>query len=130
VNIYSGSTWGSDTALECIHDDMKYRQFVIDELRPTREQIDLLSRKIGELRYSFVRTLLHNLVKGKTVRKQTLWAQLQLDPQSLLAFAPVLVERCFTGVTKIAGRLFKGKARHWPFCIDEDHCPTNRCMQE
>lgn len=112
VNVYSGSGWGSDTALECIHDDMKYRQFVIDKMKPSQEQIDALSNKFIELRHTFIRSVFHNLLQGKVVHKDVLWAQLRLDPRSLLALVPILAETCLAAFRRVSSG-FRNRKSRW-----------------
>lgn len=65
VNVYSGSGWGTDKYLDLVHDEIKYRKFIIDFFALNKRQRRLLDDRISSLRASFALGLLHDLKRGK-----------------------------------------------------------------
>lgn len=80
VNIYSASGWGSEYALERIHDELRYLKSTLRRFKVTPKTAALRKEKIRALQGGFVRELLHRLVTRKRIRLKTLCRTFLLDP--------------------------------------------------
>jgi succinoglycan biosynthesis protein ExoW len=93
VNIYSEAGWGTDKYLSVVHDDIRYRKYLISDigLRPSQQKV--LIKRIRQLRIDFATGLLHNLVNNGKVDAAVVKKHLLFDPMTFFAivFAPCVM---------------------------------------
>ncbi len=82
VNVYSGAGWGTETHFLRLHNDMKYRKWVLRDFPVTASQRTRLNEQVAQLRRAIVRDLLHRLAHRKSLPWQWMWDQVQLDPKT------------------------------------------------
>ena len=90
VNIYDGSGWGTEGALERIVDYCGLLATMRLEYAKTEAQKDLLSRRLAQSRREFVRVFVHDIVRGRLKSARYAWRQLRYDPLTMAIFFPEL----------------------------------------
>lgn len=83
VNVYSGSSWGTEGFLERVHNELRYRKRLLQyDLSP--KQRDLVEEKIARLRCEFASDLIHRLTHDRSIPKEVVERQVRMDPRTLL----------------------------------------------
>lgn len=88
VNVYDGSGWGTEGALERNVDFCGLLAAMRFEYARTEAQQSLLSRRLARSRREFVRILAHDIVRGRFRSARHVWRQFQHDPLTLAIFFP------------------------------------------
>jgi succinoglycan biosynthesis protein ExoW len=93
VNIYSESGWGTDKYLSLVHDDIKYRKYLLGNMGLNPAQQDGIRKRIRRLRIDYAKGLFHNLINNGKVDASMVRKHLLFDPMTLftMAFAPGVI---------------------------------------
>lgn len=84
VNVYSGSSWGTENYLKRVHDEMKYRKILLDDNALKKEERLFVHGRIKVLREAFIRGTLHRIIHRESIDTAVLKAQATLDPLSII----------------------------------------------
>lgn len=91
VNLYSGSGWGTETHLDRVVHETRFRHAVLQLFDLTDGQRQLVHRQLGGLRESFARDLMHRLRHGRKLKLALVVDQFRRDPKSALLLLPNMV---------------------------------------
>jgi succinoglycan biosynthesis protein ExoW len=85
VNLYAEMGWGTDKYLKILHDDIKYRKYLLANFKLTPEQRASIFRKISSLRLDYCRGFIHNLLHNRRFPQARIWDHFKLDPATFAA---------------------------------------------
>lgn len=88
VNVYEGSGWGTEGALERSVDHCGVLSRMRSRYAKTAAQRGLLSGRISWTRREFVRILVHDIARGRFPPAGLVGRQIRNDPATLAALAP------------------------------------------
>jgi hypothetical protein len=77
--------WGTEKYLNIIYDDIKFRKYMLKEIRLTNVQKTSLRNRIRQLRIDYGQGLMHNVLHNRGITAGNLWKQIRLDPQTFFA---------------------------------------------
>lgn len=80
VNLYADSGWGTDKYLKIVHDDIKYRKYLLARFPLTPDQKRSISGRISKLRVDYCRGLVHNLLRNRRLPGARILDHLKVDP--------------------------------------------------
>jgi succinoglycan biosynthesis protein ExoW len=104
VNVFTGSGWGTDTSLIRLHHEMKYKRITKNKFHLNPQQKKHLRREITDLRFAFVRDVLHRVTHRKRTEKAIVLNQLRIDPVMVVLFLPISVAVVFLWVKEKISR--------------------------
>ncbi|HWP23816.1 MAG TPA: glycosyltransferase family A protein [Candidatus Binatia bacterium] len=85
VNIFAEPAWGTDKYLSVLHDEIKYRKYILNNYNLSPEQAKFVRQRIQASRESFARGLVHNLLSNGKIDRAVLLNQWRIDPLSLVS---------------------------------------------
>jgi succinoglycan biosynthesis protein ExoW len=91
VNVYSGSTWGTDEYGRRLHEEMKYRKTAARLFPLSQSARRANQQAIRVLREGFISDVLHRLRHRKTIDLGLMSRQLRLDPWTAITFLPTTI---------------------------------------
>jgi len=80
VNIFADSGWGTDKYLTILHDEVKWRKYVLSRFPVSYNQVAALKSRIRQSRANFASGLVHNLIHNGAVKRQIIVDQMMMDP--------------------------------------------------
>ena len=92
VNLYSGSGWGTDTHLERVVHETRYRHATLRLFDVTEQERRFLDRQLDGLREAFARDLMHRLLHRKKLKLRLIADQFRRDPKSAFWLVPNVVK--------------------------------------
>lgn len=91
VNIFSGSGWGTENSLICIHYEMKFKKALTQFFSLNQAQLAANAIAVRTLRSSFVADVLHRISHRRKLDGGLLRRHFKIDPQSFIYFVPLAV---------------------------------------
>ena len=97
VNIYEGSGWGTENALQRAVDYCGINSLMRREFARSRDQKSLLSKRLATCRREFIRIFIHDLARRKKIPWVLVMRQLRYEPLTAATFfsetARIIMER-------------------------------------
>ncbi len=92
VNLYAGSGWGTETHLERVVHETRFRHAVLRQFVLTAQQRQLVDSQLGRLREAFARDIAHRLRLRKSLKPRLVAGQFRRDPMSAILLIPNILK--------------------------------------
>ena len=92
VNVYAGSTWGTDTHLLRVHQETRYRLAVRKHFELSAIQRKHILNELKKLRIAFAQDVLHRLRHFKGFPNGLLFQHAKLDPAAIITLPWLIVQ--------------------------------------
>lgn len=100
VNVYAGAGWGTETHFLRLHNEMKYRKEVTNQLLLSVTQRAKIRFEVSRLRQAMARDMLHRLFHRKALPMDLFVAHARLDPLTYASLPLHLLRLIVQGIAR------------------------------